>query len=175
MSIATTAERVGPYSVRYTWSGTAPYDVWVNGEKIADQTTDTEYVSESFGSAVPVAIEVTDADDVNPADSDRYSPRIRFQWRGQADAAFYLLQRYDGESWITKQIANETGKGYYTFTTVADADGDTPQWRVLSEDSRGYQSEVRSHSHTIVCNPTPPNVAFSYDEGTGLLTVSDNS
>lgn len=175
MSILANAEKVGATAVRYTWSGTAPYDVWVNGERVLEQTELEAYVIESYGVTPVYAVEVIDADDVNAADSQRYSPRLRLQWRGQADAAVYLIERYEDAAWVTKQIARESGRGYYTFTTPAEADGATAHWRVLAEDERGYQSEVAALSHVVVCNPGPPDVAFSYDEGTGLLTVSAGS
>ena len=172
MSILVTAERVGTYTVKYTWSGTAPYDVWMNGEKILDQTSVEEYIAQYAGSDVPYAIEVTDADDVTDADSLRFSPRLRLQWRGQADAYFYRIQRYNGSSWITKQIAEERGRGYYQFITPQETDGASVQWRVLAEDDQGNQSDAEQFTWSVVCNPDPPNVVGNWDEGSGELVIS---
>lgn len=172
MSIVTTAEKVGATTVRYTWSGTAPYDVWLNGEKVLSQTDATSFVAQSPGEDVPYAIEVTDATLVGVAESERYSPRLRIQWRGQTDAAYYAIQRYSGSAWETKQIARESGQGYYRYITTAEADGASAQWRVVAEDEDGNEGAVLSHTQTVVCNPSPPNVAGTYAAGTGLLTIA---
>jgi len=44
MPLVTTAEQVAPTTVRYTWSGTAPYDMWLNGEKLLAGTLATSFI-----------------------------------------------------------------------------------------------------------------------------------
>lgn len=172
MPLTPTAERVGPYSVRYTWSGTAPYDVWVNGELVLNQTTDTTTVIQFPGEAVPHAVEVLDATDTGMAESLRYSPRLRLQWRGHAGVEHYRVQTYADSAWSTQQIASEDGRGYYTYTTIAQADATSAQWRVIPVDERGYEGEPVAFTFYVVRNPAPPAVDFSYNAGTGNLTVS---
>ena len=172
MPLLPTAEKLGAYSVRYTWAGTSPFDVYVNGERVLNQTTDTTLVVQYPSEATPHACEVRDANDTGTAASVEYSPRLRLQWRGQADAQFYHIQKYVASVWTTQQIASETGKGYYNYTTTAQADDTTVQWRVMPQDSRGYQGTPVDFSFFVVRNPAPPAVAYSYAAGTGLLTVS---
>lgn len=173
MPLIPLAEQVGPTTVRYTWSGTAPFDVWLKGERLAYQTAATEFVVEYYGQDAEPWIEVLDADDVSPAQSELYSPRLRLQWRGQTDADVYLIQRYDDDEaeWIDKQMVREMGRGYSWTRTTPEANGTTPQWRVMAQDARGYQSEVRSFTREVVCNPSTPAVSGVYDEGTGEITV----
>ncbi len=172
MSITVTAERVGTYAVKYAWTGTAPFDIWCNGEKILNQTTTTSTVVQFPSETVPHAIEVRDADSVGVANSVKYSPRIRLQWRGQSGVDYYKVQAYLSAEWSTRQIVRENGKGYYMFTTIAQADASTVQWRIVPVDYRKYEGEPVTFSHYVVRNPEPPDVALSYAAGTGLLTVA---
>ena len=172
MSLTPTAETVGAYSTRYTWSGTAPYDVYLNGDLYLDQTSATTAVIQYPGETVPYAIEVRDATDSGLPESVKFSPNLRLQWRGQAGTDYYKIETYTGGEWVTQQIAKENGAGYYSFVTVAQGDATSPQWRVVPVDARKYEGDPVSFTQYIVRNPEPPAVAFSYDAGTGDLTVS---
>ena len=111
MPILTTAEQVAPTTVRYTWSGDAPFDVWLNGACILRQTTQTAFVVEYDGETAEPWIEVLDSNDTDPAESERYSPLLRLQWRGRSDAQGYTLQRFTTE-WEDVQFISELGRGY---------------------------------------------------------------
>lgn len=177
MPLITTAEQVAPTTVRYTWSGAAPYDVWMNGEKLLAGTLATEFVVDFASSLAEPWIEVLDADDTSPAQSEQYSPRMRLQWRGQADADMYAVQRYNPapdegeEPWEDKQFVRETGRGYYWSWTTPEAHGSATLWRVVAQDTRNYESAVIEYSKTTVCNPATPVVSGDYDAGTGELTI----
>ena len=174
MPLTPTATRTGANSVKYTWSGTAPYDVWQDGIKVLDQTTLTQYIAQTLdGSTNPLpAIEVLDDTDTTTAQSYRFSPRVTFQWRGQADALVYLIQEYVDAEWTTRAAAVETGDGYYQFTTAALDDVTTATWRVRPQDANGYSGDPVTLTHFMVRNPAPPAVSYSYSSGTGNLTVS---
>lgn len=174
MPLTPTAERVGDYAVKYSWSGTAPFDVWLDGVLLLNQTSLTERVVQTIdGTTDPLpAVEILDDTDTETAESYRYSPLLRFQWRGQAGVTLYLIQEYSDAAWTTRAVAYENGQGYYTHTTTALADATAHQWRVLAQDENGYTGDALTITHTTVRNPAPPAVAYSYDEGTGNLTVS---
>ena len=175
MPITPTATRTGSYSVRYDWSGTAPFDVWRDGVKVLNQTDATTLtVQTTDGTTNPLpAVEILDSTDTDPAQSEVYSPRLRFQWRGQADASLYIVQQYTAGEWTTIQAVRESGIGYYCYDCLAQADGEDVQFRVLPQDSRGYQGLPISFTARVVCNPAPPAVAFTYDSGTGDVTAED--
>ena len=171
MPIIPTAERLGRYSTRYTWTGDAPFRVWVNGELRLDQTDATELIVQYPGESIPHAIEVLDDNDTDPAESQQFNPRLRLQWRGQRDASAYLVQRWTGSEWQNRTPVGESGAGYYRYLTVPEPDGAEVQWRVVAQDAQGYQGPVLRHTQTVVCNPLPPAIVDSYDADTGLLTV----
>ena len=177
MPITPTAIRTGSYSVKYDWSGTAPYDVWQDGVKVRNQTTSTTYTAQTTnGTTNPLpAIEITDSTDTDPAQSIQYSPLVKFQWRGQADASYYVVEQYIDSEWTALAMIKENGTGYYSYESTHQTDGITAEFRVLPTDSRAYQGLPLPITHTVVRNPVPPAVAYSYSAGTGLLTMSDDS
>lgn len=173
MPVIPIAEHLAANAVLYTWSGDAPFDVWLRGELVASQVSTTSLVVEYAGEAAEPWIEVLDANDVGPAASWQHSPRLRLQWRGQADAGLYYIERKNGSNWDAKAVVRETGRGYYPHVTLPEAHGATAQWRVRVEDDRGHEgAAVLEHTETVVCIPETPAVTGAYDEGTGDLTVS---
>lgn len=170
MPLTPTATRIAPSAVRYEWAGTAPFDVWLDGRKVMDQTSLTQYIAQTTdGTTNPLpAVEVHDATDTGTPQNQKYSPRVRIQWRGQADASIYLIQEYADAQWNTRTTALEDGRGYYSVETPRQADGDTIEWRVVPQDSGGYQGAPMEFTMMVVCNPYPPAVTYTYDSGTGL-------
>ena len=171
MPVTPTTTRIAPSAIKYTWTGTAPYDVWVDGRKALDQTSLTEYITQTTdGTTNPLPpVEIFDATDTGTPQNKKYSPRLRFQWRGQSDAAIYLIQEYAAAAWTTKATVLEDGRGYYSFETPRQEDGATIQWRVLPQDSAGYQGDPLPFSFTVVCNPYPPAVEYTYSSIAGLI------
>jgi len=173
MPITPTATRTGSYSVRYDWTGTSPYDVWVDGVKVLDGTDLETYTTQTTdGSTNPLPpVEILDATDTEDAESERYSPRVRIQWRGQSDALYYVVEQYIDLAWTAQTMIKESGAGYYTYTSTAQTDGSSAEFRVIPYDSRGYDGIPVYITHTVTCNPAPPAVAYTYSAGTGLMTV----
>jgi hypothetical protein len=172
MPLIPIAEMIGDYGIRYTWAGTAPYDVWLNGALRLSSSTETTLVVDFPNETTPPAIEVRDATDTGEALSLKHSPRLRLQWRGARDALLYRIERWSGTAWVVKQIANETAQGYYSFLTLPEEDGATVQYQIVAVDGRDHEGEVIQHTQTMACVPSPPAVEYSYDDGTGLLTVA---
>ncbi len=173
MPLTPTATRIGSYSVQYAWSGTAPFNVWLDGANVLQDSTLTSYRAQTTdGTTNPLpAIEVLDSTDTEIAESRRYSPLVRIQWRGQNDAAFYIIEQNISASWTPLTMVREDGSGYYSFESTAQADGSTAEFRVIPYDSRGYDGIPVYITHSVVCNPSPPAIAYDYDDGTGDLTV----
>lgn len=177
MPLTPTATRIGSYSVKYDWSGTAPYDVWLNGVLVLNQTSLTTYTAQTTdGTTNPLpAVEITDDTDTDTAESKHYSPCVRFQWRGQSDASYYQVQQYVDAEWTPINMVKENGAGYYSFESSAQVDDTTAEFRVVPYDARGYAGLPLPITHAVVCNPAPPAVEYTYSAGTGLLTVADAS
>lgn len=172
MPLTPTCQRMGNTSWKYEWAGTAPYDVYKDGMLVLDQSDLVSLVVNGSNRHTPPAIEIFDADDTTTPQSVLYSPRMRMQWRGQADADLYIIQEYVSAAWTDRQKVRENGQGYYNFTTTPLPDGSAAQWRVLAQDARGHRSDAINFTVTICRNPAPPAVAFAYDEDTTTLTVS---
>lgn len=173
MSLTPTATRTGSYSVRYDWAGTAPFDVWRDGVKIlsgTDLTTCTVQTTDGTSNPLP-AVEITDATDTEYAASLQYSPLVKFQWRGQADASYYVVEQYIDLAWTALAMIKENGSGYYSFQSQAQTDAATVDFRVIPYDARGYDGLPLTITHSVVCNPDPPPIGYSYSAGTGLLTI----
>ena len=172
-----TATRLGQYSVQYTWSGTSPYYVYQDGQLVLDATTATTYTAQTTdGTTNPLpAIEVHDSATAATIQSSVYSPLVRIQWRGQTDASYYLIEQYIDSEWTAMGRVRESGAGYYAYTTTAQEDGATVQLRVTPVDTRGYEGLATTFTHVVVCNPAPYPVTYSYNAGTGNVTVADGA
>lgn len=173
MPLTPQAVRTGTFSVRYYWSGVAPYDVWLDGVKVLAGSTLTNYAAQTTdGTTNPLpAIEVLDSTDTITAESKQYSPLVYFQWRGQSDASYYQVQQNIDAAWTPMAMIKEDGGGYYNFESTAQTDGIDAEFRVVPFDTRGYQGLPLPVTHRVTRNPAPPAVAYSYDDGTGNLTV----
>jgi hypothetical protein len=174
MPLTPTATRTGTYAVRYDWTGTAPFDVWQDGIRVLSGTTLTTYTAQTTdGTSNPLpAVEITDVTDTALAESERFSPRVKFQWRGQSDASYYRIQQYLDSEWTSIGMVKENGTGYYSWESTAQTDGSSAQFRVVPYDTRGYDGLPLTITHAVVCNPAPPAVSYSYSAGTGLLTIA---
>lgn len=174
MPVTPTATRTGSYAVRYEWMGTAPFDVWRDGRIVLEQTTATTYTAQTTdGTTAPLpAIEILDDTDTTIAQSRQYSPVVRFQWRGQSDASYYKIQQYVDSEWTAIGMVRESGAGYYSWASQPQTDGESVEFRVVPYDTRGYDGLPLPVTHTVVCNPSPPDVSYTYNAGTGLLTIA---
>ncbi len=167
-----TVKKLGTRTWQYQWTGTAPFDVYQDGEKIFDQTTLTETILKSASDVEPPVLEVVDADTTTIAESLTHSPRSTIQWRGDTGARFYLVQENVSSVWTTRTVLSESGRGYYQFTTGALADVTTAQWQVVIVDQVGNESLGLPFDVFPVRNPPAPDITISYDSGTGNVTVA---
>ena len=172
----TDVEKVGSYSFKYTWSGTSPYDSWVDGYAYFTGTTQTSAIIElgtSGGSETePPALELQDSTDTNTAENILYPPYLTLQWRGSTDNLCYRVQESVSAVWTTRANVSEIGLAYYKWATDLLADVTTHSWRVVAVDDRGYESTAVNLSAFMVRNPAPPVINMSYSSGTGLLSVT---
>jgi hypothetical protein len=167
-----TVETLAAGAWEYAWAGTAPFDVYRDGAQILDQTTRTALVVEGGDPYEPPALEVRDANDTGLAESVEYAPCLTFQWRGTANAEYYLIQQYSGGGWVTRKVLMESGRGYYQDTTGPLADATTHEWRVIAVDSQGGESQPLELDVLLVRNPPPPSIGITYNSGTGQITVA---
>ena len=157
---------------RYTWAATTgPYRIYLRGE-LLDTITDTEYeYEEATATHVAPPIEVLDAGYVIDPNSVAYPARVRLQWRVASGADLYEIQKYSGGSWGAVDVVDEQGLGYYTWVSDALADVTIHRWRVVPINDDGLEGSPLGLSALVVRNPEQDQVAYSYSNATGNVTV----
>ena len=174
MAIQHTVTRIEAGKWKFEWSvGTSPYQIWLKGKLIVDDLDDEEY--EYFNpnyvdSAPPVEI-LNDGDSI---ESDDNSPLLKFLWRGTTAATAYLVEKFEDSAWATKATVMERELGYYSWTTPAQADETTAQWRVRAVNLHGEAGTGILFTVDVVRNPDPPDVNVSINS-IGDLVVSEAS
>lgn len=161
---------------RYDWTGTAPFRVFSYGTYtyIIDDTEETSLFVTSDNNIEPPAIEVfdsTETDDI--AAGEEYTARFIIQWRGYQYADYYTVQKETAPStWTDVDNYIEDGRGYYKFQgSLESSDYTIPTYRVVMTDKAGATSTTE-FSYYIVRHPDPPELTYTYNAGTGLLTIA---
>lgn len=172
MAVTLTVESAGAQTWIYMWSGTSRFDVWEDGVKTLSQTTQTQRTVTGPDAEEPPIIEVTDADLVGEAESLLYSPLVKFQWRGDPNAAYYAVQRFISSAWTDIKQLLETGLGYYSDATLPLDDDTNHDIRVTGVDDFGTESERMLIDIDMVRNPDAPVIDITYAQGTGLATIA---
>lgn len=148
--------------------GLAPYRVLLDGKEIDTTETESyEFLRSGYDDEAP-PLEFVSAEATG--DGERYPPYVRLQWRGLQNADAYLVEQYVSSAWATRVTLRENGSGYYSWSSLAQTDGDATQWRVSALSPKQSAGTPISFTFTIVRNPAPPSSSFSISGGT--LTVA---
>ena len=169
----TSIDFAGSTQWRYTLTGTAPFDIYYDGE-LYDTTSSTNVIidSNTDDAEYPPDIEVLDANDSNTPYTISNPPIAKIQWFGNASARLYVIQQYVDAAWTTVSKVLESGLGgYYTYTTTALVDSTTHQFRIYSQDTEGVTSYEVPVNVLIVRNPAPPQLTFTYSAVTNKITM----
>jgi len=151
----------------------APYSVYYKGVLWASTTNQYYEITEAGATDEPPALEIRSFGQEGVASNIRYPSRFVIQWRGTTTAYMYVVQEYYGGAWVERERFEENQRGYYKYMTKHLPDVTLAKWRVLAEDQYGNQSAALPFEGLVVSNPPPPAVEMSYDDVTGLLTVSE--
>lgn len=172
MATITKIEKTGSRSWRFTWTGTAPFDVVLGGRVVLENTSETTYEAESATAYEPPPIEVIAAG-AGSAQSQLYPPYLVVQWFHLAFAAYYRVFEYVDSAWIQRgRTITDSGDGYYTYTTADLTDCAESKWRVIPYDAYGGAGDPVDITVMIVRVPDPPSVELTYDEATNEILVS---
>ena len=169
-------EKVSYGTWKYAWTGTAPFSVfdYRSYEFVVENSDDTEYYATSDDNTEPQAIEVFDSTE-STADALGldYPARVILQWRGYSYADYYEIQQETAPStYTTVQTYIEDGSGYYKFVSpVTTDDVETASYRVVMYDRAGAFSNTDTEQ-VIIRHPSPPELTYTYNAGTGLLTIA---
>lgn len=161
---------------KYEWTGTAPYRVYAYDryDFILDDTEEESLFLTSENNIEPPAIEVFDSTETDSTpQGEQYEARFIIQWRGYQYADYYTIEKETAPStWSAVQYYTEDGRGYYRFeSTIESTDYVEPAYRVIMTDKAGATSTTE-FSYYMVRNPDPPELTYTYNAGTGLLTVA---
>lgn len=169
----TTIARVSSIGYRYTWTGgTAPYRLVKDGLPYRENYDLTDIIVEGTDTDEPPVLEVLDATETT-ATTELYPPWYVLQWHGNTAAAQYRVEQYVDAAWVTMGAIRETGMGYYQYPTVAQTDGATAQFRIITLDSQGNESAATTLSVFSIRHPDPPRVSMAYSGGN--VTVSERA
>lgn len=173
MSVTTlTVTRVGDVGFRLDFASDQPeptFYVYRDGRAVSEGTQPS-YLAVVLPGESPV-FEVLD--DAEAAPQEGYPAYVTLSWyAGGADVDRYLVQQFVSGVWTTKATVRDSGRPYFTWRSGTLADVTSHQFRVIPVGDNGNQGTATSFTVLMVRYPDPPDVAFSYDEGTGEVTVA---
>lgn len=112
-------------------------------------------------------------DDPNGIPHYAASGSLLLNWRQIGGAANYLVQQYQGSTWVTLQTLPETGKGNTLYNTPWQADDELSQWQVVPQDNTGANGTPISWEVFVVRSPDVPNITATLNSNrTMTFTVS---
>lgn len=167
-----TLHRTSRHSVRLFFASglaTPTFYVWRDGV-LQGSTTATIWDATVPLGQHPVWDVFDDPDDEPEA---VYPDHFRLQWRGGGSAVdHYLVEEKVGSTWTQRARIPETGRNYYHFNTARLADVTVHELRVVAVGADGNESEAAAFAALMVRHPDPPLAAYSYDAGTGEVTIT---
>lgn len=169
--VITDVERVGAAEFLYTWTGTPPFTIFVNGRLRFEDYDGNTLVVYSSDAQEPPWLEIIEGADVSTAYSTLYPTTPRIQWRGHVWASHYVVFKAGSPDTELARIS-ETGKGVYSYE---------PEELDYNEDAR-YLVQVVNYfgatqgsvwfQITNAGTPLPPSISLSYNETAHTFTVS---
>jgi len=157
-----------------SWSSSfgagAHFWIYLNGELVEEDTPTTSMVVAMTTPGDLTELEVLDAapESLDPA----YPSRAHLGWYGVDGAASYRVEEYVGAAWTERKPLNAEDADFFVFRTRVLEDSTVHQWRVVPVGANGNEGTPLTWSFLMVRRPDPPDVTFSYDEGTGEVTVA---
>lgn len=169
--IDSTPTRQEDGSWAFTWpAGTSPYSVWLDGIRVASGLTTESYQhSDPDYIDTPPPLEVLE--DGDTAENYLYPPIVRLQWRGDQNAAGYIVEQYISDEWVRVAQVIEDRKGYYLWTSEALTDDAVHQFRVYAVSLQGGETTPISFGIEIARNPAPPSVSYSVDTAGDIVVA----
>jgi len=120
---------------------------------------------------VPLTFWVTDDNEESlPA---TYPGRMTLRWYEVTNASYYLIEEYVDAVWTVRARVPEDGRWVYNWQSRYLEDATTHEFRISAVDTAGNASAVVAFSELLVRRPDPPQVEYSYDEGTKKVTISE--
>lgn len=110
----------------------------------------------------------------DPADvPKRFPERFQLFWQKSEGADSYRIERDTGAGYNLVTTIQSSGLMYYSYLTSVLEDGIIHNFRVVPVQS-GNLGTPTVFSATMVKIPAVPDVSYSYDSGTGQVTITQN-
>jgi len=157
---------------RITWSSdlTDPeYRIYQDGLLAA--TTGAEEWIATVPAGEALLLEILDDPDETPTTA--YPGKITIGWWAVSGAASYRVDEYIEGAWTARATLLETGLGYYRWDSRYLEDVTTHQFRVVPITAFGNDGAAAVFSVLMVRHPDVPSVAYTYDEDTAIITISE--
>lgn len=166
-----TSERLpGGQAWRVRWSSDLAdptYYVYV-GDVLA-LTTKRTWADFTVRAGETLAIQVFD--DAAAVPAVVHDGRVAITWERRDGADLYRLEQWDGAAWAPRHEQREVGEWLYQYTTPVLDDCATARWRVVPVGTNLADGAPQEFSWYVAREPDAPEVTYSYDPVTGLLTV----
>lgn len=178
-----TIKRIGDRAWQFEYTGTAPFNIYLDGQlrigNIAETIVNIEHqgLEGSTDEEEPPALEIVDSVDTSDVQSLVNPAVVTLQWRGVTDADFYLVQKDNGSGFNTiSHPIFEQARGYYKYNSRALPDVMIHNFRVIAVEEiiNGIDKESTPITFDIfiVRNPLVPRITIEYDQANLELDVT---
>ena len=163
--------QLGPRDWLLRYSSDLPdpiFRIYRNGKKIATTIHGQHHVVvDSFDRA---DFEILDTDE---AAAYNVPYRGTIWWYGNPVVAYYLIEQWIDPDWVQQAEVFETGEPIYRWQTGVLPNNEESQFRIRAFDHAGNESAALYLSKFVVRRPETTKWSWSYDSGTGQVTVDE--
>jgi hypothetical protein len=150
-----------------TWNH--PFRVYRDGLLVSEQDA-RQYLAHIAPGESPI-FEVLDNPALHP--SPAYPPYLFLGWKADSDAVQYRVEENVASVWTLRALVTaQAGEDWLTHATGVLVDETQAEWRVIPVDAAGNQGTAKTFTVLMVRYPDPPSVTFTYNAGTGAVTLA---
>lgn len=166
------SQLVGPSTWRISWSSDQPtpvtYRIFRDGVLVT--TTQADEHNFSIEPDERPLIEILDDSTTEP--SEAFTSRFTLSWRSVVGAASYRIEELIGPGFVTRQIIPDDGRKWNNWVSRVLEDDQVHEFRVTAIGENQNNGTPVTFQIKMVRHPDPPEVAYSYDQGTGKVTIT---
>ena len=141
-----------------TWTGTPPFTIFKNGEKILTTNATSMVVNVEPNESNVYEVDGTDI---------TFNRRAIVSWQPSAGASGYKVEQYIDDDWV---LITETRGVKYETAQLNDQE--IYKYRVIPFDAKGAEGAPREYEALILGVPDAPEPTFAYESGTQKLTIT---
>lgn len=167
----TVSERRGPTTWYFEWtSDAAPpisYRIFIDGV-LVETTTRASRVVMAIGGSIGFEVldDLSDPIEVHPGG-------LLFTIQTDVDVAKYRIEQFVDAAWVTRRTFINVGESYFSHLTPVLADDTTHLFRIMPVNAAGIDGTPKEISAHVVRIPDVPDIEYTRDSGTGVVTVSE--